>query len=70
MPDKDSPFWPFLRELLRVSSLLIFGGMIYSRFEADKDLLLIFLFALASGSITTVSELLSRKNAKDKDNQG
>lgn len=64
LPPNESPFWPFLREFLRVASLLIFGGLIYDQFAANKDLLMLFLFALASGSITTVSEMLSRKNAK------
>lgn len=65
MPDNNSNFWPFLREFLRVTSILIFGYMIYDQFEANKDLLFVFLAALASGSITTVTELLGRKNAKD-----
>lgn len=65
LPPNESAFWPFLREFLRVASLLVFGGLIYDQFEANKDLLFLFLAALASGSITTVADLLSRKNAKE-----
>ena len=78
MPDKDSPFWPILRETLRVTSWLVFGFMIYDKFEANKDLLYLFLAGLTSGGITTVTDLLSRRNEKqaeakredDKKNEG
>lgn len=53
--------WAFAQEALRTGSLLIFGCFIYKSFEADKDLLLVFLFTLASGSITGGMDLLKKK---------
>lgn len=70
LPANDSPFWPILRDLIRLIFTVIFGMMIYSTVDFHKDFLMIIGILLGNGLVSGGTGIIKMLTKKGNDNDG
>lgn len=66
MPSNDSPFWPILKDTIRLVFAIVAGCMIYNTVDFAKDFKFIVAIALGNGLITGVTGAIRKRIDHDK----
>lgn len=68
LPPNDSPFWPILRDSIRLCFAIIAGLMIYNTVDFAKDFKMILALLLGNGLVSGGTGLIKKvMSNKEKD---